>query len=296
MPSLIIPEQIIEDLDAIGDRWNLLILRDIFQGSLRFEHIRKNLGISKATLTRRFDDLIARDILVKKFEDSKAARPFYKLSKKGELLYPSAVLCFFWEKDWGSGYKISAGEDRHKDHTLIPRIACQSCDATVEFEDIGFLRAPGDITGEMSLIAGYGSSRRIARAPNNGEPLPMEQISEIIGDRWVLLILICAFLGMTRFEEFHNTLSIATNILSTKLKLLVQADIVTQRTYQQNPPRHEYILTDKGKSLRLIVLSMRQWAMRSNKVKETLFSHRVCGSPLEVSVVCTECNEQISYK
>ena len=69
---------------------------------------------------------------------------------------------------------------------------------------------------------------------------------EVIGDRWNILILRDAFMGVRRFEDFHKDLGIARNILSDRLDRLVAADVLKQVRYQDNPPRDEYKLTPKG--------------------------------------------------
>ncbi len=69
---------------------------------------------------------------------------------------------------------------------------------------------------------------------------------ETIGERWTLLILRDAFLGTRRFDDFQKSLGIARNVLTVRLKSLVDAGMLERRRYQERPDRYEYRLTEKG--------------------------------------------------
>ena len=71
---------------------------------------------------------------------------------------------------------------------------------------------------------------------------------EVIGERWTLLILRDAVLGMTRFEEFQESLGIASNVLTNRLKLLCDEDVLERVPDPERPGRPKYVLTDKGLS------------------------------------------------
>ncbi|MET0831121.1 MAG: helix-turn-helix domain-containing protein [Acidimicrobiia bacterium] len=62
---------------------------------------------------------------------------------------------------------------------------------------------------------------------------------DVFGDRWSLMILRDAFLGVRRFDEFHRDLGIARNVLSDRLDLLVAEGILEPTRYEDHPPRHE---------------------------------------------------------
>jgi len=85
---------------------------------------------------------------------------------------------------------------------------------------------------------------------------------EIIGEWWTLLILRDAFLGLSRFEEFQGSLGIARNVLTKRLMTLVHAGIMERQRYQEHPERFEYRLTDSGRDLFPVVVSLIQWGDR----------------------------------
>lgn len=90
---------------------------------------------------------------------------------------------------------------------------------------------------------------------------PLERTVEIIGDRWVALILRELFLkGPRRFQDFNEGLpSVSPNVLSGRLKKLLEQDIVCTKLYSDHPPRNDYHLTAKGQQLGKIISGMRDW-------------------------------------
>jgi DNA-binding HxlR family transcriptional regulator len=82
---------------------------------------------------------------------------------------------------------------------------------------------------------------------------------EVVGERWTLLIIRDALLGLARFEEFQHSLGIARNVLAERLNRLVDEGILERVRYSERPPRHEYVLTEKGRELRLALAGLRQW-------------------------------------
>lgn len=93
------------------------------------------------------------------------------------------------------------------------------------------------------------------------ESCPVAQTAKLIGTRWTLVILRDLFLAETRrYQDLLSSLEgISPNTLSNRLKTLEQAGIVKRRTYQDHPPRSEYLLTEKGRELGPILLAMRDW-------------------------------------
>jgi DNA-binding HxlR family transcriptional regulator len=85
---------------------------------------------------------------------------------------------------------------------------------------------------------------------------------ELVGERWTLLIIRDAFLGRRRFDEFQESLGIARNVLAERLNRLVEQGIFERVLYQERPPRHEYLLTPKGRELGVPLLALMQWGDR----------------------------------
>lgn len=83
---------------------------------------------------------------------------------------------------------------------------------------------------------------------------------ELLGDGWTLLIVREAFFGVRRFADFQRDLGIARNVLSKRLKSLVQAGILERVDAGRHGTRFEYRLTAKGEALLTVLSSLREWA------------------------------------
>ena len=122
---------------------------------------------------------------------------------------------------------------------------------------------------------------------------------EIVGEWWTPLILRDAFLGLSRFEEFQGSLGIARNVLTKRLATLVQAGIMERHRYQDHPERFEYRLTEAGRELFPIVVSLLQWGDRwtaGEAGPPLLLVHEPCGQPGGGMLVCSYCGEEITLE
>jgi DNA-binding HxlR family transcriptional regulator len=84
----------------------------------------------------------------------------------------------------------------------------------------------------------------------------------VIGERWSLLIIREAVMGSSRFDEFHQRLGIARNILQTRLEALVSDGIMRREASPQSARVHHYILTDRGWDLFHAIAALMQWGDR----------------------------------
>ena len=100
------------------------------------------------------------------------------------------------------------------------------------------------------------------RKPMHDEPCPVARSVDLIGDRWSLLIVRDAFDGVCRFGDFQRSLGVARNILSDRLRKLVEADILRTRDASDGTAYQEYVLTPRGESLFAVVVALRQWGER----------------------------------
>jgi DNA-binding HxlR family transcriptional regulator len=85
---------------------------------------------------------------------------------------------------------------------------------------------------------------------------PIARSLDRVGEWWSILILRDALGGMTRFEEFQKSLKIAPNMLTRRLNALVEAGFLARRRYSEHPPRHEYIVTERGRDFRPILIAL----------------------------------------
>jgi DNA-binding HxlR family transcriptional regulator len=118
---------------------------------------------------------------------------------------------------------------------------------------------------------------------------------EVVGERWTILILRDAFLGVRRFDDFQRSLGVARNVLQTRLRRLVDEGLLERRAYQERPVRHEYCLTPRGEDLWPVLLALMEWGDRHRTAGETAprALHRGCGGPLTQRCACTACEAEI---
>jgi len=88
---------------------------------------------------------------------------------------------------------------------------------------------------------------------------PIARSLDKVGEWWSILILRDAFQGMTRFDQFQKSLGIAPNMLTRRLNTLVDSGLLERRQYSERPPRHEYVLTDRGRDFRLVLWTLMAW-------------------------------------
>lgn len=91
---------------------------------------------------------------------------------------------------------------------------------------------------------------------------PVARTLSAIGDRWSLMIVRDAFDDIRRFSEFQKSLGVARNILASRLKTLVEVGVFEICPASDGSAYKEYVLTEKGREIFPIVVSMRQWGER----------------------------------
>ncbi|MET1027685.1 MAG: helix-turn-helix domain-containing protein [Dongiaceae bacterium] len=91
---------------------------------------------------------------------------------------------------------------------------------------------------------------------------PIARGLERVGEWWSILLLRDAFQGLSRFDEFQKSLDIAPNMLTRRLTSLVAAGLLERRQYSERPPRFEYLLTQRGRDFRPVLVSLLAWANR----------------------------------
>src|SRR5258708_40152984 len=91
---------------------------------------------------------------------------------------------------------------------------------------------------------------------------PIARSLERVGEWWSMLILRDALHGLTRFEDFRESLDIAPNILTVRLASLVESGMLEKRLYSDHPPRFEYVPTQRGRDFRPVLLSLMAFGNR----------------------------------
>jgi DNA-binding HxlR family transcriptional regulator len=122
---------------------------------------------------------------------------------------------------------------------------------------------------------------------------------ELVGERWTLLIIRDAFLGVRRFGDFADRLGVARNVLQDRLERLVEAGILVKVPYQERPLRHEYRLTDMGRDLWPSIVALLQFGdkhLAPEAGPPMLLLHRGCGGRLDDRRLCGTCGAAVELR
>lgn len=95
-------------------------------------------------------------------------------------------------------------------------------------------------------------------------PCPIGRALAKVGDAWSMLILRDAGFGLTRFEQFRASLGIAPNILTRRLKALVETGLLEKTSYSERPPREAYLITAAGRDFLPALQAVGAWGRRHN--------------------------------
>ena len=136
-----------------------------------------------------------------------------------------------------------------------------------------------------------------SRTTTNAQPCPVARSLDLVGDRWSLLILRDAFDGVRRFSDFQRSLGVARNILSERLRRLVEAGLLALQPAADSSAYQEYVLTEQGKALFPVVVALRQWGERHLFVADEPHSELVdkrTGKPLHFMAPRTSDGQVVS--
>jgi len=129
-----------------------------------------------------------------------------------------------------------------------------------------FLRGMNSFPGGMASYLHYESNNAnvpaMQRKSLGKMPCPVARSLERVGEWWNILIIRECFHGSTRFDQFQQALGIAPNMLARRLSGLVDAGMLEKRLYSERPPRHEYVLTARGRDFKEVLVALHAWGNR----------------------------------
>ena len=152
-------------LELVGERWTILVLRDVFLGRRRFSQLQGSLGVARNVLAARLDRLVGEEILEKAPYQERPPRYEYRLTEKGLDLWPVIVELL----RWGDRHTAPAAGPpivlRHKGcgGELGERRVCSACGETLEVRDVRAEPGPGASPPAARSAAGLRRSARESR-------------------------------------------------------------------------------------------------------------------------------------
>jgi DNA-binding HxlR family transcriptional regulator len=132
-------------LEVVGERWSLLIVRDVFLGLRRFDQMQSHLGIARNVLQARLTKLVDEGVLERRLYEERPARYEYRLTEKGLDLWPTVVALM----QWGDRYTAPAEgppvllEHRGCGGAVDEHRMCERCGARLSVREARALAGPG---------------------------------------------------------------------------------------------------------------------------------------------------------
>ena len=285
-------------LDQIGDKWCLLIIQEVFWGINTFSEMLATTGASRGVLSDRLQWLQKVDCLTKAPGRQGGKRMIYRLTPKSIELYDSALMALEWERRFFPTLELESVTLLHRTcgHVFTPQMRCGKCNESISIYDVSYKPGPGAARDEREKKVRRRSSLSVQDVPSKRSVY--RNLINIVGDRWTANVIALSFHGFNRFEQFHEELPVATNILTDRLKFLVEHGIFQQVLYKERPPRYEYRLTVKGEATYPWFLSILQWGDKwcdpTGAGKPMRLIHKRCGHTLHGQVKCSECEKVLN--
>ena len=130
------------------------------------------------------------------------------------------------------------------------------------------------------------------------ERCPIARSLDVLGEKWTLMIVRDAIGGSTRFSQFQQSLGIPREVLTARLASLVDGGVLERTTYKPEGARarEEYVLTDAGRDLSLVLLALGGWADRhrpSERASDLRFVDAETGEAVEAAAVTVNAQQRI---
>lgn len=131
------------------------------------------------------------------------------------------------------------------------------------------------------------------------QPNAVGRMLGLLGDEWTLLIVQQALLGATKYTEFTARLPISHSVLTRRLTAMAGDELLTRRQYQTTPARFEYVLTQRGRSLWPVLVSIWHWEhhwVTDHAEPLPAMRHSVCGGTFSPLLTCRGCGDAADGK
>ena len=145
-------------LEAVGDWWSPLIIRDLFIGLRRFEELVENLGISRNMLTARLTVLTERGVVQSTPYSEHPKRVEYSLTESGRELATILMALTAWGDRWQTPPNGPPIRFRHAGHACVPVVSCSTCREPLDASTVTVRPGPGGRAGPGTRLI----ARRIA--------------------------------------------------------------------------------------------------------------------------------------
>ncbi|MFD7446036.1 winged helix-turn-helix transcriptional regulator [Streptomyces sp. NPDC059909] len=123
-------------------------------------------------------------------------------------------------------------------------------------------------------------------------PCSIADTLALVGEKYALLVLREVFLGVRRFDRIARNTGAPRDILTARLRRLVEAGVLEKVPYSERPQRFEYVPTESGRELHPVLLTLMAWGDRHLAEHPPTVAEHACGAKLTPVVVCASCGDE----
>jgi len=271
-------------LGLLGDEWTLLLVQQALLGVTRYGDFAARLPISHAVLTRRLSAMTADGLLERTLYQERPARYEYVLTPQSRSLWPVLATIWEWERRWVPVHAEGLPAMHHVgcDADFSPQVTCRACEQVVTEKELTATWGP---SGSWPRSIPAESTRRRSASQAAGRPGLFPETMNILGNRWSFALLVAAFVGTTRFNDFAGQLGAPPSSLTDRLQIFTASDVL-------DATGGRYLLTEKGRATFPILITALQWAQRWFAAPEgpaVILRHESCGNAFDALLGCDQC-------
>jgi DNA-binding HxlR family transcriptional regulator len=131
-------------------------------------------------------------------------------------------------------------------------------------------------------------------SPLGVRPCSMAAALELVGEKWALLAVREMAYGVHRFAQIVGYTGAPRDVLTDRLRKLEAAGIVERRLYNEHPPRYEYHLTQAGRELFPVTISLLTWGAKWAMDAPVVQFRHTCGQVVALELGCGHCGEPVT--
>jgi DNA-binding HxlR family transcriptional regulator len=282
-------------LGLLGDEWTLLIIQQALMGATRYGEFMARLPISNSVLASRLRALTDNELLVRTVYRTRPVRAEYLITARGRAFWPVLLSIWEWERRWVPDRidRLPAMHHTLCDNDFAPTLACEACGEAVTEKEVAARWGP---SGSWPRSVPEGVTRRRSAADGaRGQAGLFPETMSVFGNRWAAGLLVCAFLGTTRFTDFQAQLGATPSVLTQRLQTFC-ANGVLCVSRQAGPARDHYQLTEKGRAFFPVIIAALQCGQHWYHAPEgpaVAVTHLGCGKPFVGELTCDQCAQPL---
>jgi DNA-binding HxlR family transcriptional regulator len=282
-------------LGLLGDEWALLIIQQSLLGATRYGEFMERLPISNSVLTNRLRALTDNGLLIRTTYRTRPVRAEYLITQRGRAFWPVLLSIWEWERRWVPDHVHRLPGMHHTvcDSDFAPTLTCRSCAEVVTEKEVAARWGPSG-SWPRSVPEAV-TRRRSTTEDNRGQAGLFPATMSVFGNRWAAALLVCAFLGTSRFTDFQTQLGAPPSLLAGRLQTFC-ANGVLCVARQTGPTRARYQLTEKGRAffpVIIIALQCGQHWFHAPEGPAVIITHLGCGEPFTGELTCDQCAQPL---